>query len=149
MPFLTKTIGGSVFFFLFYYCFISPLKYVQCFEFPLENSRSELGYSEIYILLLALVVASRAGFGKLWFVLAVRQKCKERHLIDEYISTSLMLFILVTMVSLRSHSAKLNITIRCGICMGNNEALSHKKVNVVPWKFSKTATRVHTSIYFS
>ena len=107
------------------------MKYVQCFEFPLENARSELGYSEIYILLLALVVASRAGFGfgKLWFVLAVRQKCKERHLIDEYISTSLMLFILVTMVSLRSHSAKLNITI---ICMGNNEALSHKKVNVVP-----------------
>jgi len=58
------------------------LKYVQCFKFPLENSLSELGYSEIYILLLALVVASRAGFGKLWFVHAVRQKSKKGHLID-------------------------------------------------------------------
>ena len=69
------------FFVSFNYCFICPLKYVQCFEFPLETSRSELGYSEIYILLLALVVAF-TGFGKLWFVLAVRQKSKERHLID-------------------------------------------------------------------
>ena len=43
---------------------------------------SELGYSGIYVLLLALVVATRAGFGKLWFVLSVRQKSKERHLID-------------------------------------------------------------------
>ena len=82
MPFLTKTIGGRFFFFLFNYCFISPLIYVQCFEFPLENSRSELGYSEIYILLLALVVVSRAAYGKLWFVTAVRQKSNERHLIE-------------------------------------------------------------------
>ena len=73
MPFVEKTMGGSF--------FLSPLKYVQCFEFPLENSRSELGYSEIFILLLALVVAF-TGFGKLWFVLAVREKSKERHLID-------------------------------------------------------------------
>ena len=42
-----------------------------------------------------------------------------------------MLFILVTMVSLRSHSAKLNITLGCGISMGNNEALSQKKVNII------------------
>ena len=69
MPFIKKTMGGSFFLVSFNYCFIRPLKYVQCFEFPLENSCSELGYSEIYILLLALVVASRDGFGKMWFVL--------------------------------------------------------------------------------
>ena len=62
------------FFVSFNYCFIGLLKYVQRFEFALENSRSELGYSAIYILLLALVVVSRAAYGKLWFVLAVRQK---------------------------------------------------------------------------
>ena len=74
MPFIKKTRYEGVFFVSFNYCFIILLKYVQRFEFALENSRSELGYSAIYILLLALLVVYRAAYGKLWFVLAVRQK---------------------------------------------------------------------------
>ena len=54
MPFIKKTMRGSFFWVSFNYCFISLLKYVQRFEFALENARSELGYSAIYILLLAL-----------------------------------------------------------------------------------------------
>ena len=46
MPFIKKTMRGSFFFWVsFNYCFISLLKYVQRFEFALENARSELGYS--------------------------------------------------------------------------------------------------------
>ena len=84
MPFIKKTMRGSFFLVSFNYCFISLLKYVQRFEFALENARSELGYSAIYIhsSLFALVVASRAAYGKLWFVLAVRQKSNERHSIE-------------------------------------------------------------------
>ena len=59
MPFIKKTMRGSFFLVSFNYCFISLLKYVQRFEFAIENSRSELGYSAIYMLLLDLVVASR------------------------------------------------------------------------------------------
>ena len=54
MPFIKKTRYEGVFFVSFNYCFIILLKYVQRFEFALENSRPELGYSAIYILLLAL-----------------------------------------------------------------------------------------------